>query len=226
MLEEIRVSREGDIPKAGKHREENWGSSNSTKMTWSPRPLTQQLHAALETPYLFCTAFGIRGICSWQSGEMHLGGFVIQSICHAPLLLRNRLFLFETLSSLGCCTNCFSYSLWLLLLSYTIYSFKSPCLIWEIPISHAAHALESLNKGLNTGCHILFLLCPGTHLEESQQKDFSHIPAIETGRKQHTVDKSSLWFVTFTVYHPSGPSLPASSSIYLLPPMHSTFKDC
>lgn len=225
MLEEIRVSREGDIPKAGKHREENWGSSNNTKWHGVHDPW----HSSCMLPWKHLIFFvQLLGSEEFAAGnqEMHLGGFVIQSICHAPLLLRNRLFLFETLSSLGCCTNCFSYSLWLLLLSYTIYSFKSPCLIWEIPISHAAHALESLNKGLNTGCHILFLLCPGTHLEESQQKDFSHIPAIETGRKQHTVDKSSLWFVTFTVYHPSGPSLPASSSIYLLPPMHSTFKDC
>lgn len=164
---------------------------------------------------------------------MGLGGLVIQCICHAPLLLWKRWFLSETLSSLG---SMMLHQQLLLLpltttLSYKIYSFLLVLLSYLRNAYFTCSSCTGLTEQrfkARLG-HILFLLSPDTHLWEPREGLFSYIPAIETGRKQRTVDKSSLSSLLEALCTtPQGPhSLHLSLWLPHPPqPTLSTFKDC
>ena len=147
------------------------------------------------TPDLSHTAFGIRVLAAGHR-EMDLGGVVIQRICHAALLLWKRWFLSETLSSLGSMRLPQQLLLPLTtMLSYKIYSFLLVLLSSYLRNAYftrrSCTGLTEQRFKVRLG-HILFLLSPDTHSWEPREGLFSHIPAIETGRKQRTVDKSSL----------------------------------
>ena len=167
----------------------------------------------------------------WISVEgMDLGGFVIQCICHAPGLLQNRPFLFETLFpcipdvALNASPTPSDY--------YFCLIKMYPFLLVQLPsYLRNTYFTCSLCTGITEqrfqSSSVTFCSChPQTQTQESQQRPFSHVPVIEAGRKQHTVDKSSLVALESHWYHPPGALTPPSSTA--LPPPHptqSTFKD-